>query len=133
MLAAAGIDRGRLYITNAVKHFKFVPRGKRRIHQKPGSTEILACSSWLAQERAIVRPRLTLLLGASAGRAVLGRTVAVMRERSRILALPDGGDAMLTVHPAYILRLAGRNEQERAYRGFVADLKSARDVVSGSM
>lgn len=132
-LAAAGIDRGRLYITNAVKHFKFVPRGKRRIHQKPGSMEILACSSWLAQERAIVRPRLTLLLGASAGRAVLGRAVAVMRERGRILALPDGGDAMLTVHPAYILRLAGLDEQERAYQGFVADLKSARDVVLGSM
>jgi len=123
-LQAAGIARDEVYITNAVKHFKFEPRGKRRIHQSPDAGEIQACRFWLDQERALVRPAVTLLLGASAARAVLGRAVTISRERGTPIAL-DEGTALVTVHPSYLLRLPDDAARDAAYDGFVADLRLA--------
>jgi DNA polymerase len=127
-LMAAGIARDTLYITNAVKHFKFEPRGKRRIHQSPDSGEIQACRFWLDQERALVRPAVTLLLGASAARAVLGRPVTISRERGRAIGL-DHGTALVTVHPSYLLRLPDEAARDAAYAQFLADLRLAAALV----
>jgi DNA polymerase len=123
-LVAAGIARDTVYVTNAVKHFKFEPRGKRRIHQSPDAGEIQACRFWLDQERALVRPAVTLLLGASAARAVLGRAVTISRERGAPIAL-DGGTAFVTVHPSYLLRLPDEAARDAAYDQFVTDLRLA--------
>lgn len=123
-LAAAGIDRSRGYVTNAVKHFKFEPRGKRRVHAKPGVDEIDACR-WIDQERAILRPRMTIAMGGTAARSVLGQAVTVGRERGRSVVMPDGDEAWVTVHPSYILRLADRQEAEWQFSLFVQDLRAA--------
>ncbi len=129
-LAEAGIDRRTVYVTNAVKHFKFEPRGKRRIHATPDHTEIEVCRFWLDQERAVIKPLLIVLLGGSAARAVLGRTVTISRERGRPLALQGGplpeGRAFLTVHPSYLLRLPDESSRDREYAAFVSDLKAAK-------
>ena len=129
-LEAAGIDRRRIYITNAVKHFKFTPRGRRRIHQSPSPREIDICRFWLDAERAAVNPTLLVLLGGSAGRAVLGRPVAVTRERGRPFNLPDGGMAFLTVHPSYLLRQPDEASRAREYAAFVRDLRAIRDLIN---
>ena len=123
-LAEAGIDRGTVYVTNAVKHFKFVPRGKRRIHESPNAGEIAACRFWLERERAEVAPRLTLLMGASAARAVLGRPVTIGRSRGTPIALGDA-TVLVTVHPSYLLRLPDEAARTREYAAFVADLRHA--------
>ncbi|MCQ8279779.1 UdgX family uracil-DNA binding protein [Acetobacteraceae bacterium KSS8] len=129
----AGIDRSVVYVTNAVKHFKFEPRGKRRIHAKPDLVEIDACSVWLEEERRLVRPSLLVMLGATAARAVLGRTVTIGRERSKPIALPDrfGSNAqgLVTVHPSYLLRIPDAETKQREYAAFVADLKQARELL----
>ncbi len=127
-LVDAGVDRRMVYVTNAVKHFKNVPRGKRRIHQKPDSGEIRACRFWLDQERAAIRPRATVLMGASAARAVLGRSVTIGRERGRPIAL-DSGAALVTVHPSYLLRLQDEESKAREYALFVADLRQAATLL----
>ncbi len=127
-LEAAGIDRRGIYITNAVKHFKYEPRGKRRIHVSPSPEEIAACGVWLDAERACLRPKLLVLMGASAARAVLGRPVAVMRERGQAMRLGDGQMAFVTVHPSYLLRVPDGEARERDYRAFVRDLSTARDL-----
>ncbi|MBV9523616.1 MAG: UdgX family uracil-DNA binding protein [Alphaproteobacteria bacterium] len=124
-LREAGLDRAKLYVTNAVKHFKFAPRGKRRLHQKPGTAEIVACVPWLDRERALVRPKLIVLLGATAARAVLGRPVTIARERGKLLTLDDGTAALVTVHPSFLLRLREEEERTAAYAAFVADLRKA--------
>ena len=123
-IAEAGIDRKLVYVTNAVKHFKYEPRGKRRIHATPDRMEIEACRFWLDQERALLKPAVTILLGASAARAVLGRAVTISRERGRPIAL-EHGTAMVTVHPSYLLRLPDEESRHREYGNFVADLKLA--------
>ena len=123
-LAEAGIDRATVYVTNAVKHFKFEARGRRRIHQKPVTGEINACRVWLDIERAEVRPRVTVLMGASAARSVLGRAVTVMRERGQPLPLP-GTTAFITVHPSYLLRIPDEDAKQREYVALVADLRAA--------
>ena len=123
-LAEAGIDRSTVYITNAVKHFKFEPRGKRRIHATPDRGEIEVCRFWLDQERALVKPAVTILLGASAARAVLGRAVTISRERGRPIQMA-GGQAMVTVHPSYLLRLPDQESQAREYAALVGDLRMA--------
>jgi probable DNA metabolism protein len=125
-LAEAGIDRARAYVTNAVKHFKFEPRGRRRIHQSPSAGEIEVCRWWLDQERALVQPRLVLMLGASAGRALLDRPVTVGRERGRPLQLPDGTPAFLTVHPSYLLRIENPSAAQAERGRFVDDLRAAQ-------
>jgi DNA polymerase len=128
-LAEAGIDRAAVYITNAVKHFKFEPRGKRRIHATPNPGEIQACRFWLDQERALLQPAVTVLLGASAARAVLGRTVTISRERGRAMPL-ENGTAMVTVHPSYLLRLPDEASRAREYQNFVNDLIEAAKLAT---
>jgi uracil-DNA glycosylase family protein len=129
-LAEAGIDRSTVYVTNSVKHFKFEPRGKRRIHVKPGATEINACNVWLQAERAAIKPALTVALGATAARAVLGRTVTIGRERSRPIALDGNAQAFVTVHPSYLLRLPDEDAKAREYAAFVEDLRHAASLLA---
>jgi probable DNA metabolism protein len=120
-LAQAGIDRGRVYVTNAVKHFKFEPRGRRRIHKKPDAGEIEQCRWLLDQELELIRPRLTVALGASAARALTGRAVGIERERGRVQAFRHG-PGLVTVHPSYLLRLTDPDAKTREYERFVRDL-----------
>jgi DNA polymerase len=129
-LEEAGIDRRGIYITNAVKHFKFTPRGRRRIHQSPSPEEIAICRFWLDAERTALNPRLLVLLGGSAGRAVLGRPVTVTRERGRPFTLSDGGTAFLTVHPSYLLRQPDEQSRAREYAAFMRDLRAVRDLIN---
>jgi len=125
-LAAAGIDRAQTYVTNAVKHFKFEPRGKRRIHAKPDAGEIEACRWWIEQERMLLRPKMTVALGATAARALFGKVMTISRERGRALALPDdSGAAWITVHPSYLLRLPDKAQAEEEFARFVEDLAAA--------
>ncbi len=121
----AGIDRARIYLTNAVKHFKFERRGKRRIHARPDAGEIQACRWWIDQERALVRPRVTVALGATAARSMLGRAVTIAKTRGSPIALADGGEGWVTVHPSYLLRIDDRARAEDEYARFVEDLKPA--------
>ena len=125
-LAAAQVDRSRVYVTNAVKHFKFEQRGKRRIHSKPGAGEIEACRWWIEQEQMLVKPEITVALGATAARSLLGRVVTIGRERGRELALPDGGVGWITVHPSYLLRLQDEAQKADEFARFVEDLKAAK-------
>ena len=121
-LERAGIDRRQVYLTNAVKHFKFVQRGKRRLHQSPTAGEIAACRWWLDGERAIVRPQLLLALGASAARGLLGKPVGIGKARGHPHPLDGGGELWVTVHPSYLLRLrdAVKDEQERLFQADLA-------------
>lgn len=127
-LEEAGIDRRGIYITNAVKHFKFSPRGKRRIHVSPSADEIAACGVWLETERARIRPKVLVMMGGSAARGVLGRPVSVMRERGQAMTLDDGQTAFVTVHPSFLLRVPEGEAQEREYRAFVRDLRAVRGM-----
>jgi DNA polymerase len=126
----AGIDRRTVYVTNAVKHFKFTPRGKRRIHQTPEVPEINACGFWLDIERAKLRPRLLVLMGASAARAVLGRAVTISRERGRPFLMPDGQAVFVTVHPSFLLRVPDAAAKAREYDAFVRDLTAIRHLMA---
>ncbi|MEF2551480.1 UdgX family uracil-DNA binding protein [Aurantimonas sp. A2-1-M11] len=128
-LAEAGIDRSLAYVTNAVKHFKFAPRGKRRIHAKPNGGEIRACRWWLDLERELIRPKLIVALGATAASAVLGKTVTIRDARSRLIDLDDGTRALVTVHPSYILRLPDKVSQDEERRAFHADMALVRQTV----
>jgi probable DNA metabolism protein len=125
-LGEAGIDRASVYVTNAVKHFKFEQRGRRRIHAKPGAGEIEACRWWIEQERMLIRPRVTVALGATAARSLLGKTVTISRERGRAIELPDdGGTGWVTVHPSYLLRLQDHDAAAEEFERFIDDLKGA--------
>lgn len=125
-LVEAGIDRMDIYVTNAVKHFKHEARGKRRLHKTPNAGEVQACRWWLDAERRLVRPRVVLALGATAGLAVLGRKLAVMKERGEPIDLDEGSTAILTVHPSYLLRLPNAAVKAEARAQFVSDLKIVR-------
>lgn len=125
-LAEAGIDRSGVYLTNAVKHFKHEPRGKRRLHKTPNAGEVQACRWWLDQERRLVKPRLILALGTTAGLAVLGRKPSIMAERGAVIDTPDGARALLTLHPAFVLRMPDLEERRRARIALVEDLRMAR-------
>jgi probable DNA metabolism protein len=122
-LEKAGIDRSTVYVTNAVKHFKFVLRGKRRIHNKPDAGEIEACRWWLDQERELIRPPVTVALGATAARSLTGKSVTISRAREAPLTLADGSECWVTVHPSFLLRIPepDRKREERAL--FVRDLQ----------
>jgi DNA polymerase len=124
-LQEAGGDRHEAWISNAVKHFKFVRKGNRRIHQKPGSAEVHACAPWVAAERRILSPKVTVMLGVTGASALLGRPVTVSRERSRLFSLEDGSIGLVTVHPSYLLRLPDDDAKTREYIKFVADLRMA--------
>jgi probable DNA metabolism protein len=125
----AGIDRRAVYVTNAVKHFKFSPRGRRRIHQTPEVPEIQACGFWLDVERTHIRPQLLVLMGGSAARAVLGRAVTISRERGRAFAMPDGQRVFVTVHPSFLLRIPDAAAKAREYEAFVRDLQAIRALM----
>ncbi|MBC7506847.1 MAG: UdgX family uracil-DNA binding protein, partial [Sandarakinorhabdus sp.] len=130
-LAEAGIDRGRAYVTNAVKHFKFEQRGKRRIHSKPGAGEITACRWWLDAERAALRPRVIVALGATAARGVTGKAVTISRERGRGVVQADGSELWITVHPSYLLRIEDPVAAAAERAAFVADLRAVAARVAG--
>ncbi|GGE84943.1 UdgX family uracil-DNA binding protein [Sphingomonas prati] len=131
-IAAAGIDRTQVYVTNAVKHFKFEERGRRRIHAKPGAPEIDACRWWIDQERVLVRPAVTVALGVTAARSLLGKVVTISGTRGKPITLPDGGEAWITVHPSYLLRLPDKVQAEEEYARFVEDLKVAQARVTAT-
>jgi uracil-DNA glycosylase len=128
-LGEAGIDRRQAYVTNAVKHFKFVPRGKRRIHQKPSMGEVKACRFWLEIERDIVKPKLVVALGATAAATVLGKSVTIRDTRSKLIDLDGGTKLLVTVHPAYILRLPDPESQARETEAFNRDMALVRETV----
>jgi uracil-DNA glycosylase family protein len=125
----AGIDRRRAYVTNVVKHFKWVPRGKRRIHSKPSSMEIRACLPWLEEELALVKPEVLVCLGATAAQALLGRSFRVTQERGNFLRSPLAPHVMATVHPSSLLRIEDEKERKAAIRTFVAELRKVADVL----
>ena len=129
-LADAGIDRKRAYVTNSVKHFKFEPRGKRRIHKKPGIAEIDACRYWLEQELGALKPKLTIALGATAIRSLTGETTSVLASRGQLLASPFAGRVFVTVHPSFLLRLPDEQSQKIEYGRFVEDLRKARELAA---
>jgi len=131
-LAAVGVDRSRVYVTNAVKHFKWTPRGKRRIHQKPNREEVRACAPWLESEIALVRPNVLVLLGATAAQAVLGSKFRVSVDRGRLLDSPLAPNVLATVHPSSILR-GEPDEREDAMAAFVADLRMAASLLAGAV
>jgi len=121
-LEAAGIDRKRVYVTNIVKHFKWVARGKRRIHQSPNQTEVLACRPWLQAEILVVKPKVIVALGATAAKALIGSKFKVTLDRGRVIEVPRlGAPVVATVHPASILR---SEDREAGTAAFIADLKA---------
>lgn len=128
-LAEAGIDREEAFVTNAVKHFKHEPRGKRRIHRTPLASEVSACRWWLDAERRLVRPKVIVTLGATAALGVLNRKIAVTQARGQVMAQPDGARVLATVHPAYLLRLPDEAARIAERRRFVEDLKRVRTLL----
>jgi uracil-DNA glycosylase len=128
-LEAAGIPRELTFVSNAVKHFKFELRGKRRIHKSPSQREAAACHHWLQDEIRLVQPQALVALGATAARSLLGRTVPVMANRGQWLPREDGLMVLVTLHPSALLRVQGDDERHAAFDAFVADLKQARKRV----
>ena len=126
-IAAAGIDRASVYVTNAVKHFKFEQRGKRRIHQKPDAGEITACRWWIEQETLLIKPKVTVALGATAARSLFGKVMAIGKERGRPHILPGGDEAWITVHPSFLLRMPDRAAADAEFGRFVEDLKKVKE------
>ena len=129
-LADAGIDRRAVYLTNAVKHFKFEPRGKRRIHKKPRASEIAACRPWLDAEIALVKPRVIVCLGATAAQALLGKSFKVTAHRGVFVPSPLAPRVLATVHPSSILRAPDAEARRTEMRRFVSDLRVAAGELS---
>jgi uracil-DNA glycosylase len=124
-LDEAGIDRRKVYLTNAVKHFRWIGRGKRRLHEKPNAGQIRACRPWLEAEIEAVRPRLIVLLGATAAQSMMGPAFRVSRQRGEVLPSPFGVPVLATVHPSSVLRATDDESREAAMSSFVADLRVA--------
>jgi uracil-DNA glycosylase len=122
-LAMAGVPRDAAFVTNAVKHFKFEPRGKRRLHKRPNTYEIERCKWWLDQERKLVRPKALVALGATAVRSLLGRTASITSLRDAPQILEDGTPMIATIHPSYLLRIRDPDDRARERAAFVADIK----------
>ena len=131
-LDEARIERSRTYVTNVVKHFKWEPRGKRRIHAKPDALEIFACLPWLEAELAVVRPQLVVCLGATAAQTFLGKKFKVTQERGKILASPLTPRVLATVHPSSILRAPDDETRRLEMRRFIDDLKKAAVAIAGA-
>lgn len=129
-LAEADIPRAEVFVTNAVKHFKYEMRGKRRLHKRPNTYEIERCKVWLELERALVKPSAIVALGATAARSLFGRPVTVTKLRGRILQLPDGAAALVTIHPSFLLRIQDAADKKREYAHFVADLRLAAKILA---
>jgi uracil-DNA glycosylase len=124
-LAEAGLDRKKVYLTNAVKHFKNEPRGKKRLHKRPNRYEVEVCRVWLRQEISLVRPQLILALGVTAAVALAGRSVVLSRERGKVIEFADGQRGMVTTHPSSILRMPDQKARHAAFAALVKDLKAA--------
>jgi uracil-DNA glycosylase len=122
-LADARIPRDQVYVTNAVKHFKWIWRGKRRLHQKPSIRQVMACRPWLEAEVEVLRPKLLVCLGATAARSVLGKAVLITKERGKFLKSDLGPLAVITIHPSAIYRHPQKEEQEKEYRRFASEMK----------
>jgi len=125
----AGIDRTKTYVTNVVKHFKWVPRGPRRIHSKPGAVEIEACFPWLEAEIGSVTPRVVVALGATAAQALFGKTFRVTRERGRLVPFALAPYALATVHPSSLLRAADEEARRREILRFIEDLRQVAEIL----
>ena len=128
-LKEAGVERGDAFVTNAVKHFKFEERGKRRLHKRPNAYEIGRCRWWLALERRIVKPKVVVALGATAAYSLLNKSVTITRLRGAPVPLADATPLLVTIHPSYLLRLRDEVDKRREYDRFVADLRTARDLL----
>jgi uracil-DNA glycosylase family protein len=131
-LEEAGIDRNKVYVTNAVKHFKFVPRGKIRLHQKPTTPEIRACRQWYERELRAIKPDLVVAMGVTAAQSVFGKITPINKNRGRLIDLDDGIKALVTVHPSYLLRLPDADARAREYQLFVGDLRIAAELLRKS-
>ena len=131
-LLDAGIDRSTVYVSNAVKHFKFEERGKRRLHKKPGMSEIKACRPWLEAEMAIIKPRIIVCLGATAAQSILGPQYRLTRERGKFVEHPWAPLVTATVHPSAILRAPDDDQRHEEYRKFILDLKRVRETLNGA-
>jgi uracil-DNA glycosylase len=129
-LAEAGIDRADVYVTNAVKHFKFEERGKRRLHKKPRVTEVRACRPWLEAEVSVIHPQVIVCLGATAAQSVLGPSYRLTKERGKFVQYPWARYVTATVHPSSILRAPDEEQRHVQYREFVRDLKRVRQVLN---
>ncbi|MET0876147.1 MAG: UdgX family uracil-DNA binding protein, partial [Tardiphaga sp.] len=129
-LKEAGVNRDNVYVTNAVKHFKFVPRGKFRLHQKPNGAEIKACRPWYEREKASVQPKLVVAMGATAAQSVLGKATPINKTRGRIIELDDATKVLVTAHPSYLLRLPDEEARAREYAHFVDDLRMVAEHLS---
>jgi uracil-DNA glycosylase family protein len=127
-LAEAGVDRGRVYVTNAVKHFKFEPRGKRRLHKRPNASEIKICRRWLLDEIEAIGPRLVVALGATAAQGLTGRAIPVGANRGAVLDVANGLRVFITIHPSALLRLEDEEDKRSGYASFVNDLRSAEQL-----
>ena len=125
-LEQAGIDRGTVYVTNAVKHFKFIQRGKRRIHNKPDAGEISACRWWIDHERELIRPAVTVALGATAARSLVGKVVTISKVRGEPLTLADGSECWVTTHPSAILRMPDQDARHEARALLIRNLELIR-------
>jgi DNA polymerase len=132
-LEKAGIDRREVYVTNVVKHFKWEPRGKRRLHQKPNSVEIAACRPWLDAEIAVVRPKVLVCLGATAAQALLGRAFKVSRERGAFVVSPLAPRVIATVHPSSLLRAPDDETRRLETARFVEDLKKVARALKSAL
>jgi DNA polymerase len=128
-LQEAGIDRAGVYVTNAVKHFKFEERGKRRLHKKPALSEVQACHPWLEAELSVIRPQVIGCLGATAAQALLGKEFRLTKERGRPIELPSSPLIVATVHPSSILRAPDADSREAEYRQFVSDLEVIGNLI----
>lgn len=124
-MAEAGMDRSKVFVTNAVKHFKFEPRGKKRLHKRPNNYEIDRCRWWVDLERHFVRPKIVVAMGATAIRGVTGRSASITSLRGAPKPLGDGSKLIATIHPSYLLRMPDRQAAEVEYGRFVADLRLA--------
>jgi DNA polymerase len=131
-LAEAGIDRKRVYVTNAVKHFKFEPRGKRRLHKRPNAGEIKICRHWLLDEIEAIRPRLVVALGATAAQGLAGRAIPIGANRGAVLDILDGLRVFITIHPSALLRLEDEEDKRSGYASFLNDLRSAEKLAKVS-
>lgn len=128
-IAEAGLDRKKIFVTNAVKHFKFEPRGKRRLHKRPNSYEIERCKWWNDIERALVKPDLVVALGATAARSLTGKTLTITKLRGEVLTLDDGTKLIVTIHPSSLLRIKDSEDKKRQYGVLVDDLRHCAAIL----
>jgi DNA polymerase len=128
----AGLDRTAIFVTNAVKHFKFEPRGKRRLHKKPNTHEIERCRWWLDHERVIVKPELIVALGGTAARSLFERPVVIARVRGNVIEREDGSRLLVTIHPSYLLRIEDARSKAAEYRRFVSDLRVCAEALAAA-